>query len=170
LTIMRAGRIGVAAFLVLIAPPAAAQYVARGGFASTPGRTYAGSQSARPDTTAVRGAPFVRGFTAFAGWIPAAYLGGYVAYNALPHRKCGCDDPGLYEAAEGVVVGGGIGAALGAAMPGLGSHCSFASRLGFALIGSATGTAVGFLPQGSARLVSVPLLSIVGAALGEVTC
>ena len=108
---------------------------------------------------------------ASAGWFLVAVIGAYVGYNVLSHDCNGCDDPGLDAILQGAVVGGAIGAGLGAAGPTLESGCSFGTRLGRGLLGSVTGTAIGFLVRPSeSKVVAVPLLSISGAALAEWRC
>ena len=125
---------------------------------------------ARAESTASAGVISARAFTALLGWAPGAYAGGYIAYNAFPRRPCGCDDPGLDQTLRGIVIGGAAGAGLGAALPGLESHCSFLQRFGLSLLGSAAGSGLAMTVRGGGRLVAVPLLSISGAALAELGC
>lgn len=162
----------VACLLLLFsADIAGAQYAERSGVDPKLAVSRATLQSAPSDTTPGHGAVAVRGLTGLLGFIPGAFIGGIVAVNALPHRPCGCDDPGLKEFLEGFVVGGTLGAAIGAAAPNLGSNCSFAHRFGRGLIGAALGTGVGMIPitEGS-KAISVPILSVTGAALAEWPC
>jgi len=89
----------------------------------------------------------------------------------VPRGPCGCDDPGLKEALQGIVIGGAFGAGLGAAAPRLKSHCSFGNRFGLGLLGSAIGTGIGMIrfTDGS-RIITVPLFSITRAAIAEAPC
>ena len=138
--------------------------------ATTPATAQTTSSPPPEDTAQVRGRLLTRGFTAFIGWIPGAFVGGWVA-STLPRSPCSCDDPGLKEAIAGAVVGGAFGAGLGAATPRLRSRCSFTHRFGLGLLGSAIGTGVGMisLTDGS-RAVTVPVFSIIGAAIAEAPC
>jgi hypothetical protein len=123
------------------------------------------------DTAPVRGAVAIRGVTALLGYIPGAVVGGMVAGNTLPRSQCHCDDPGLKEIEIGPVVGGAFGAAVGAAAPGLRTHCSGAHRFWLGLLGSVVGTGVGMLaPSDGPREFTVPIFSITGAALAEWPC
>jgi len=148
-------RLAVVALSIVSAAPAIAQ--------ST-------SNPAPEDTAQVRGRLLTRGFTAFIGWIPGAFVGGWFA-STLPRGPCSCDDPGLKEALRGAVIRGEFGAGLGAATPRLKSRCSFTGRFGLGLLGSVIGTGVGMIPvtEGS-RAVTVPVFSIIGAAIAEAPC
>jgi hypothetical protein len=106
-----------------------------------------------------------------AGWFLGAVAGGYVGYHVLSHDCGGCDDPGIDAIIQGGFVGGAIGAGLGAAAPILSSKCSFATRFGRSLLGSAAGSAIGLLFRpSSSTLLAVPILSVSGAALAEWSC
>ena len=71
---------------------------------------------------------------------------------------------------HGALVGGAIGAGFGAAAPGLETECSFATRFGRSLLGSAAGASIGFLFRGDSKLLAVPILSVTGASLAEWRC
>jgi len=112
----------------------------------------------------------IRLLTATGGALVGIVAGGTAGYQLIPHHDCGCDDPGLDELIWGAVVGSSIGAALGAAVPHLGSVCSFNERIKRTLIGGVAGGALGFAAgifSGSeAILFTVPAFSV-GEALGS---
>ena len=89
----------------------------------------------------------------------------------MPRGPCGCDDPGLKQVLQGIVIGGAFGAGFGAAVPRMKSRCAFGNRFGLGLLGSAIGTGVGMIrfTDGS-RIITVPLFSIIGAAIAESPC
>ena len=122
------------------------------------------------DTAPVHNVFFARTAMSFLGWFPGAFAGGYIG-SVVPHSPCACDDPGLKEVLTGIAVGGAFGAAFGAAAPKLNSRCAFAERFGLGLLGSAVGLGVGMIriTDGSVA-VTVPVLSIAGAAIAERWC
>lgn len=137
---------------------------------AAPTMAQSASDLASSDTTPVHNVFAKRTITALAGWPLGALAGGFVGAG-VPHGPCGCDDPGLKEALIGVAIGGAVGAAVGAAAPKLNSHCTFARRLGLGLVGSVLGTGVGLIPiTEGAQAITVPVFSIVGAALAESPC
>ena len=111
----------------------------------------------------------IRAMFAAVTWIPAALIGGSIGYAIMPHTSNG-DDPGLLQFVHGALVGGAIGAGFGAAAPGLETECSFATRFGRSLLGSAAGASIGFLFRGDSKLLAVPILSVTGASLAEWRC
>ena len=129
------------------------------------------AQRAPEDTTQIHGRLAIRSVTAALGWIPGAFIGGYIGYALRNHAPCSCDDPGLSETLLGITVGGAVGAGLGAAAPPLGSHCSFAQRFGLGLLGAAVGSGVGLIPiRHGSQPLTVPLFSSVGAGLAQRPC
>jgi|SRR5690349_805888 hypothetical protein len=122
------------------------------------------------DTSPVRHVILKRTATAFFAWFPGAFIGGAIG-AATPHGPCGCDDPGLTQVLIGITVGGVVGSAFGAALPKLHSRCSFGRRFGQGLIGSVIGGAIGIIPiTEGAQAITVPVFSIVGAAVAEAGC
>ncbi len=129
------------------------------------------SRIPRDDTVQIRGRLLVRAMTAALGWLPGAFVGGYLGYNILEHKRCSCDDPGLREIVIGATFGGVVGAGVGAAFPELKSRCSFGKRLGLGLLGAAIGTGAGMIPlTEGAQIITVPLFSSIGAAFGDSRC
>jgi hypothetical protein len=115
--------------------------------------------------------PAARLLTAVSGALAGIVVGGTAGYRLLPHHDCGCDDPGLDELVYGALVGSSIGAALGAAAPGLGSVCFFRERIGRTLLGAGAAGTFGFIVGGGlsksgASLITVPIFSV-GGALGS---
>lgn len=100
------------------------------------------------------------------GSLVGIVAGGIVGQAVLPPTQCG-DDPGLCEVAKGAFLGGIVGGALAASLPGLGSRCT-GNRLGVGLLGATTGALVGLFGVGgsSAVLLTFPLGAGVGAGAG----
>jgi hypothetical protein len=122
------------------------------------------------DTAPVYNVFATRTATALLAWVPGAIIGGYIGAH-VPHSPCSCDDPGLREIVIGLAIGGTLGAGFGAAGPRLNSHCSFAHRLGLGLVGSVVGAGVGMIPiTEGAQPITIPVFSIIGAALAEWPC
>ena len=114
----------------------------------------------------------IRVLSTVGGVFFGAIAGGYLGYNVLPHN-CACDDPGLDELVSGALVGMTIGAAIGAAVPDLGSACSFDKRLMRSLAGAALAAGAAYFVAGGSRnegtVLAVPAGAIGGslAALGR---
>jgi len=119
---------------------------------------------ARADSTRPTSVRVVQRVFGSAGGAAAGLVGGVLIASQFPAHNCGCDDPGLTEAIYGALAGVTLGAALGAATPGLNSVCSFGGRFGRSLLGAGLGTVAGaFTTIASGNLVFVP----VGAAAGS---
>lgn len=129
---------------------------------------------ARPDTMLI---PHVnkghhRFFASLGGSVLGAIAGGYLGYQILPH-DCQCDDPGLDALVYGGLAGMTVGAALGAAGPGLRSVCSYDRRLKRSLIGATLVAGASYIvaggPGNSGTLIAVHLGGMGGslAALGQ---
>jgi hypothetical protein len=110
---------------------------------------------------------------AVGGLLIGTVVGGYAGYQVLPHCG-GCEDPGLDQMVYGAFIGGAAGAAIGAALPRLGSSCSREKRLQRTTLGAAAGGLLGFLLGGGLdlsenSLILVPAGSVAGAlgALGR---
>src|SRR5687768_8951586 len=110
---------------------------------------------------------------AVGGLLVGTVVGGYAGYQILPHCG-GCEDPGLEQMVYGAFIGQAAGAAIGAALPRLGSSCSRQQRLQRSAIGAAAGGLLGFLLGGGLdlsenSLILVPVGSVAGAlgALGR---
>lgn len=82
----------------------------------------------------------------------------------------GGEDPGL----SGMVISAAIGAALGAvafaALPEGASRCDYSERFGRGMLGAALVAPVGLVASGDARIITVSLGAVVGAALGAESC
>ena len=102
----------------------------------------------------------------------AGLLGGAILAAELElGLDCECDDPGLGHAVTGGIVGAALGAALLAALPETTTdRCRYSARLWRALGTAALGVGAGFLAPVDARVVTVPLGGIVGAAFGAESC
>ena len=87
-----------------------------------------------------------------------------IGYRVLPH-DCNCDDPGLDALIYGGLAGMTIGAAFGAALPNLGSVCSFETRLGRSLLGAAlfAGAAYAVAGNGESVVMAVPVGAVGGS-------
>ena len=107
----------------------------------------------------------VRTLTGALGFAGGAAIGVGVANASGPHH-CGCDDPGLNEALTGIIIGGVVGAGIGAAIPTMGTECAAHGRFLRALGGSALGFAAGFLLPPFGPLI----LSPVGSAIALADC
>lgn len=95
---------------------------------------------------------------------------GLLGYALLPHSDCHCDDPGLNEFLAGAAVGTVVGAALAAALPKQRSRCSYGRRVLYGVAGALAGGALGFIPDGDARALVVPLGAAVGAGVASAYC
>lgn len=104
------------------------------------------------------------------GGLTGLFGGAILAASLHLGVDCDCDDPGLGEAVTGGVVGVALGAALAAALPRAPADCRYSARLWRGVVGATLGVAAGFLAPLDARLVTVPLGGIVGAALGAESC
>ena len=96
------------------------------------------------DSTRPRGRDIpLRALAGAGGAFVGAFAGVYVGATMVPHRPCGCDDPGLAEAVLGATVGALVGAAVASGAPRLHSECSTARRIGFGLLGGLGGAGIG---------------------------
>jgi hypothetical protein len=107
---------------------------------------------------------------AFLGGLGGLFGGAILAASLDLGIDCDCDDPGLSEAVTGGVVGVALSAALAAALPHATADCRYRARLWRGVAGATLGVAAGFLAPLDARLVTVPLGGIAGAALGAESC
>lgn len=119
------------------------------------------------DSNASRNAPAIRLATAVGGTLLGIVVGATAGYQLFPH-DCNCDDPGLDQLVYGGLVGSSFGAALGAAIPRLGSVCSLNQRIGRTLAGATAGGVLAFLVAGGlfqsgSTLIAIPVLSVAGA-------
>lgn len=152
-------------------------------FAATPAAL--GAQLARPsgvravslyapgslvDTTGQASRLPARLGLAVLGGLTGLFGGAILAASLHLGVDCDCDDPGLGEAVTGGVVGVALGAALASALPRAPADCGYSARLWRGVVGATLGVAAGFLAPLDARLVTVPLGGIVGAALGAESC
>lgn len=106
------------------------------------------------------------------GWAGGAFVGAAagVGVSALA-SPCDCEYGGLTEAVFGGLLGGAAGAALTAAAPRYGSECRYGTRFWRGFLGSAGGSAIGWIAGGGwdheAVLFTVPVGAIAGAAIGS---
>jgi hypothetical protein len=107
---------------------------------------------------------------ALLGGLTGLFAGAILAAELELGVDCDCDDPELGHAVSGAVVGVALGAALLAAVPGDAVPCAYSGRLWRGVLGGALGVALGFVAPTDARIVTVPLGGIVGAALGAESC
>ena len=103
-------------------------------------------------------------FASLGGVAVGALAGATIGYRVLPH-DCNCDDPGLDALIYGGLAGMTIGAAFGAALPNLGSVCSFETRLGRSLLGAAlfAGAAYAVAGNGESVVMAVPVGAVGGS-------
>jgi hypothetical protein len=107
---------------------------------------------------------------ALLGGLAGLFGGAALAANLELGVECDCDDPAIGYAVSGAVVGVALGAAFLAAVPPASPACAYASRLWRSVVGGALGVALGFVAPSDARIITVPLGGIAGAALGAESC
>ena len=123
-----------------------------------------------PDTAQPRSRFPARLGLAVVGGLAGLYLGAVLAAHFEVGVDCDCDDPALGHAVSGAVVGVALGAPILAAMPRDVVACAYAGRLWRGFVGAALGLTLGFIAPTDARIVTVPLGGVVGAALGAESC